>query len=307
MTDWNSVFDGILTERQFKVNEPMNRHNTYGIGGPADVFVMPQTEDQLKQVLRRADELHIPVTVIGGGSNSLISDRGIRGITLCTARIKSSTVRKGNQIIVTGGAGTGAVSRFAMKEGLSGLEFAAGIPGTLLGAVFMNANGYGSKFANVVHSVRTVTRDGRQEKHYTLEEIQYGDSDSVFMHNGDIVLEVVFDLKEGNPEEIKAVMDEYQASRRAKQPLEKRSAGTMFLRPTGHYVGPMIKGCDLMGFAIGDSQVSTKHPDFVVNNGKASAADILAVLHEVQRRVQEKYHVHLPLDVRMMGEDFPQE
>ena len=171
----------------------------------------------------------------------------------------------------------------------------------------MNANGYGSKFANVVHSVRTVTRDGRQEKHYTLEEIQYGDSDSVFMHNGDIVLEVVFDLKEGNPEEIKAVMDEYQASRRAKQPLEKRSAGTMFLRPPGHYVGPMIKGCDLMGFAIGDAQVSTKHPDFVVNNGKASAADILAVLHEVQRRVQEKYHVHLPLDVRMMGEDFPQE
>ena len=165
--------------------------------------------------------------------------------------MKSSTVRKGNQIIVTGGAGTGAVSRFAMKEGLSGLEFAAGIPGTLLGAVFMNANGYGSKFANVVHSVRTVTRDGRQEKHYTLEEIQYGDSDSVFMHNGDIVLEVVFDLKEGNPEEIKAVMDEYQASRRAKQPLEKRSAGTMFLRPPGHYVGPMIKGCDLMGFAIG--------------------------------------------------------
>ena len=194
-----------------------------------------------------------------------------------------------------------------MKEGLSGLEFAAGIPGTLLGAVFMNANGYGSKFANVVHSVRTVTRDGRQEKHYTLEEIQYGDSDSVFMHNGDIVLEVVFDLKEGNPEEIKAVMDEYQASRRAKQPLEKRSAGTMFLRPPGHYVGPMIKGCDLMGFAIGDAQVSTKHPDFVVNNGKASATDILAVLHEVQRRVQEKYHVHLPLDVRMMGEDFSQE
>ena len=172
MTDWNSVFDGILTERQFKVNEPMNRHNTYGIGGPADVFVMPQTEDQLKQVLRRADELHIPVTVIGGGSNSLISDRGIRGITLCTARMKSSTVRKGNQIIVTGGAGTGAVSRFAMKEGLSGLEFAAGIPGTLLGAVFMNANGYGSKFANVVHSVRTVTREGRQEKHYTLEGSQ---------------------------------------------------------------------------------------------------------------------------------------
>ena len=291
----------------FRENEPLAAHCTFKIGGPAQLFVMPENEQQLCSAVALCKEQAVRYYLLGNGSNILFADEGFSGVVIDVSALDAEIAVE--DTVLTAGAGVrlAALCKAALKHGLSGLEFAAGIPGTLLGAVFMNANGYGSKFANVVHSVRTVTRDGRQEKHYTLEEIQYGDSDSVFMHNGDIVLEVVFDLKEGNPEEIKAVMDEYQASRRAKQPLEKRSAGPMFLRPPGHYVGPMIKGCDLMGFAIGDAQVSTKHPDFVVNNGKASAADILAVLHEVQRRVQEKYHVHLPLDVRMMGEDFPQE
>ena len=307
MKDWKSVFEGVLTDRQIKVNESMKLHTTYGIGGLADVFVLPQSIEELKKVLQKAAAMNIPVTVIGGGTNTLVSDKGIRGITICTTRIKNSVVRKGNTIIVTGGAGTGMVSRFAQKQGLSGLEFAAGIPGTLLGAVFMNANGYGGCFADVVTSVRTITRNGLEEHIWNLTDIAYGNSDSIFMKNGEILIEVTMSLKEGDVEAIKKTMDEYQLSRRTKQPLEKRSAGTMFLRPPGKYVGPMVKACNLMGFSVGDAQVSTKHPGFVVNNGNASAKEIMDVLHEVQRRVKEKYQVHLPLDVRMLGEDFPQE
>lgn len=307
MRDWNKFFEGILTERQIKCNEPMSRHTTYGIGGPADVMVLPASLDELKAVLQKADSEQIPVTVIGGGSNTLVSDKGIRGITVCTQRMKPYMKREGNTITAGGGAGTGPVSRFAWKEGLSGLEFAVGIPGTICGAVFMNANGYGGDFASVVTRVKAISRNGREEHVYTNEEIHYGRSDSIFMKNGDIVVEVTMTLKPGDPDAIKAAMDEHQLSRRTKQPLDKRSAGTMYLRPPGHYVGPMIKECGLPGFSIGDAEVSTKHPGFVVNNGKATCADVLAVLHEVQRQVGEKFKVELPLDVRIIGEGVHQE
>lgn len=302
MTDWKAFFEGILTERQIKEKEVMSHHTTYGIGGPADVFVTPQNENELVRILQKAADADIPVTVIGGGSNCLVRDDGIRGITLCMLRMKPSIERNGDHIIASGGAGTGPVARFAWKEHLSGLEWVVGIPGTICGAAFMNANGYGGHMADVVRSVRCVTRDGAQFRNWALRDIAYGDSDSLFMKNGDIVLGVDMELHPGVPQEIQDRMNAYQQSRREKQPLEKRSAGTMFLRPPGHYVGPMIKACGLMGFAVGDAQVSLKHPDFVVNNGHATCEQILAVLHEVQRRVQEKYHVYVPLDVRILGD-----
>ena len=307
MTDWKAFFDGILTEREIKIDEPMSRHTTYGIGGPADVFVMPTTEEQLMAILRKADEENIPVTVIGGGSNTLVSDKGIRGITICTTRLKPGMTCEGDWIIATGGAGTGPVARFAEKNSLKGFEWAVGIPGTVCGAVFMNANGYGSQMKKVVEEVYAISRDGKEKKTYGWDDLHYGDSDSVFMHNGDIIVGVKLHLSKGDPAEIKKEMDEHQLSRRTKQPLDKRSAGTMYLRPPGYYVGPMIKSCDLMGFAIGDAQVSTKHPDFVVNNGKATCQDILDVLHEVQKRIMDTYHVHVPMDVRIIGEGVKQE
>lgn len=307
MTDWKTFFDGILTERDIKIDEPMSRHTTYGIGGPADVFVSPQTEEQLIAILRKADEAGIPVTVIGGGSNTLVSDKGIRGITLCTTRLKPEMTCEDTWITAMGGAGTGTVARFAEKNSLKGFEWAVGIPGTICGAAFMNANGYGSQMKKVVEKIYAISKDGKEKKVYDWDDIRYGDSDSVFMHNGDIIVGVKLHLAKGNPDEIKREMTEHQVSRRTKQPLEKRSAGTMYLRPPGYYVGPMIKDCGLMGFSIGDAQVSTKHPDFVVNNGKASCQDILDVLHEVQRRIQEKYHVHVPVDVRIIGEGVEQE
>ena len=164
MTDWKAFFDGILTEREIKVDEPMSRHTTYGIGGPADVFVMPQTEEQLRAILQKAHKENIPVTVVGGGSNCLVSDKGIRGITICMNRMKQEMTCEGTWITATGGTGTGTVSRFAEKNGLKGFEWAVGIPGTVCGAVFMNANGYGSQMKQVVEEVYAITRDGSEDR-----------------------------------------------------------------------------------------------------------------------------------------------
>ena len=307
MTDYAKFFDGILNERQVKLNEPMSRHTTYGIGGPADAFVMPTTEDELIAVLKKAHEEGIPVTVIGGGSNCLVSDLGIRGITICMNRMQQNMTCEGTWITATGGTGTGTVSRVAEKNSLRGFEWAVGIPGTVIGAAFMNANGYGSQMKNVVEEVYAVSRDGLLKKTYGWDDLHYGDSDSIFMHNGDIITGIKIHLAPGNPDEIKRNMTEHQISRRTKQPLEKRSAGTMYLRPPGYHVGPMIKDLGLIGFSIGDAQVSTKHPDFVVNNGKATCQQILDVLHEVQKRIQNQYGVHVPMDVRILGEGVFQE
>ncbi len=307
MTDWKVFFDGILTEREFKVDEPMSIHTTYGIGGPADVFVTPTTEAGLVKVLRRAATGGVPVTIVGGGSNCLISDKGIRGITISMQRMKPELMCEGDWIIANGGTASAAVSRLAWKNQLKGMEWAVGLPGTICGAAFMNANGYGSSMKRVVESVRAMTRDGKEEKVYGWDDLHYGDSDSIFMHNGEIILGVKLHLSHGNADEIKRAMDEHQLSRRTKQPMDKRSAGTMYLRPPGYYVGPMIKACGLMGFSIGDAQVSTKHPDFVVNNGHATCEEVLAVLHEVQRRVKERFNVHIPLDVRIIGDGVEQE
>ena len=187
MTDYAKFFDGILNERQVKLNEPMSRHTTYGIGGPADAFVMPTTEDELIAVLKKAHEEGIPVTVIGGGSNCLVSDLGIRGITICMNRMQQNMTCEGTWITATGGTGTGTVSRFAEKNSLRGFEWAVGIPGTVIGAAFMNANGYGSQMKNVVEEVYAVSRDGLLKKTYGWDDLHYGDSDSIFMHNGDII------------------------------------------------------------------------------------------------------------------------
>lgn len=307
MTDWKAFFENVLPEQQIKINEPMARHTTYYIGGPADVLVYPANEDELCAVLKKANDYGIPVTIIGGGSNCLISDKGIRGITICTMRMKATMTCREEWITIHGGAGTGSISRFALRNSLKGFEWAVGIPGTINGAVFMNANGYGGKMKHVVQEVYAISRDGREKKIYGWDDLHYGDSYSVFMSNGDIVTGCKLHLAPGNPDEIQRNMTEHQISRRNKQPLEKRSAGTMYLRPPGYHVGPMIKSCGLIGFHIGDAEVSTKHADFVVNNGHATCQQVLAVLHEVQRRLQDKYSVHVPVDVRIIGEGVRQE
>ena len=302
MTNWNSFFEGILDSKQVKINEPMKRHTTYGIGGTADVFVTPFEIEELREILKKAHENSIKVSVIGGGSNTLVSDKGIRGITICTGRLKPSMECEDTFIIAKGGAGTGGVARFALKNSLSGFEWAVGIPGTLCGAVFMNANGYGGQMKKVVQEVYAISRDGKEMKTYDWDDLKYGDSDSVFMHNGDIVIGVKLHLKKGNKEEIDAKMKEYQASRREKQPLDKRSAGSTFKRPKGHFVGKMIEELGLKGFSVGDAKVSTKHAGFLINDGNASCEDMLELIGEIQRRVKETYKVDLYTEVQVIGE-----
>ena len=206
-------------------------------------------------------------------------------------------------IIAKGGAGTGGVARFALKNSLSGFEWAVGIPGTLCGAVFMNANGYGGQMKKVVQEVYVISRDGKEMKTYDWDDLKYGDSDSVFMHNGDIVIGAKLHLKKGNKEEIDAKMKEYQASRREKQPLDKRSAGSTFKRPKGHFVGKMIEELGLKGFSVGDAKVSTKHAGFLINDGNASCEDMLELIGEIQRRVKETYKVDLYTEVQVIGEE----
>lgn len=306
MMNWNSFFEGVLDLKKVKINEPMKRHTTYGIGGNADVFVTPTEIEELKLILQKAHLNSIPVSVIGGGSNTLVSDKGIRGITLCTQRLKPLMECKDTFITVMGGSGTGAVARFALKNELTGFEWAVGIPGTFCGAVFMNANGYGGQMKKVVQEVYTVSKDGKHEKTYDWDDLKYGDSDSVFMHNEDIIIGAKIHLKKGKKEEIQTKMNEYQSSRRLKQPLDKRSAGTMYLRPPGYYVGPMVKACGLAGYSLGDAQVSEKHQGFVVNNGNATCDEIVGVLKHVQKTVKEQFNIRIGIDVRVIGEDTEQ-
>lgn len=194
------LFEGILDERLIKVNEPMAHHNTYGIGGNADVFVSPADKESLIAVLRKSAAEGLPVTLIGGGSNCLISDKGIRGVTICTSRIKPEMACFETWITAYGGVGTGTVARFAQKNSLTGFEWAVGIPGTLCGAAFMNANGYGSKMRNVVEEVYAVSIDGEIDKVYGWDDLHYGESDSVFMHNGDVIYGVKLHLAMGDSE-----------------------------------------------------------------------------------------------------------
>lgn len=306
MINWNAFFEDIIDIKKVKLNEPMKRHTTYGIGGNADVFVTPTDIDELRKILEKAHENSLEVNVIGGGSNTLVSDKGIRGITISTKRLKPSMECNETFIIAMGGVGTGAVARFALKNSLKGFEWAVGIPGTFCGAVFMNANGYGGQMKQVVQEVYALTRDGKEIKTYDWDDLKYGDSDSVFMHNGEIIIGAKLHLKKGETEEIQKRMNEYQSSRRLKQPLDKRSAGTMYLRPPGYYVGPMIKACGLAGYACGDAQVSEKHQGFVVNNGNAKCEEILHVLKHVQKTVKEKFNIRIGIDVRVIGQDVEQ-
>lgn len=255
--------------------------------------------------------------MIGGGSNTLVSDKGIRGITICMNRMKQEMTCEGEWITASGGTGTGTVARFAEKNSLKGFEWAVGIPGTVCGAVFMNANGYGSQMKRVVEEVYAITRDGKEKKTYGWDDLHYGDSDSVFMHNGDIIVGVKLHLSPGNPEEIKREMTEHQISRRTKQPLEKRSAGTMYLRPPGYHVGPMIKDCGLIGFSIGDAQVSTKHPDFVVTTDmlparrswmccmKSRSASWRNIMSTSRSMCVSSVKVYSRKDNRRIGEELP--
>lgn len=294
-------FSSILKKEQIRLHEPMARHTTFGIGGPADCFLMPADREELRRVCAVIREEEMPFFIVGGGANLLVRDGGIRGAVICTGRLQQIR-QEGRYIVADAGVSTARTARFAMERGLSGMEFAGGIPGTIGGAAFMNAGAYGGEMSRIVASAVTCGADGVIHR-YDRDQIGYAYRHSLFMDRPqEILLELTLELTPGDPETIRSEMDEYNRRRHEKQPLEARSAGSTFKRPEGHFVGAMIEELGLKGYSVGDAAVSSKHAGFLINKGRATCAEMLTLIHEIQARVKERYGVDLEPEVQIIGE-----
>ncbi len=294
-----------LTE-QFKdalilTEEPMKGHTTFRIGGPADIYVEPDFPSiiPLIQYLKEQD---VPFTMIGNGSNLLVSDKGIEGVVISLGKKSADITVDGDKMIVQAGAMLSTVANTAADNGLTGLEFASGIPGTIGGAVYMNAGAYGGEMKDVLESVLVLTEDFKQ-KMMTPEELELSYRHSSLMENGGYVLSAVIKLQPGDKSEIKAKIDDIRAQRTAKQPLNYPSAGSTFKRPEGYFAGKLIDDAGLRGYSVGGAQVSEKHCGFVINKDKATAADVLKLMNDVDDIVYEMFGVHLTPEVRIIGRD----
>lgn len=284
--------------------EPMKNHTTFRIGGPADALALPKTPEEVAEVVRFCHEHAQPYYVLGNGSNLLVSDEGYRGLVLQLYRNFNDIQVNGETITVQSGAMLAAVARTAYQTGLTGLEFASGIPGTIGGAVVMNAGAYGGEMKNVLKEVTVLTKEG-EVLVIPAKALELGYRTSVIPKNGWIVLGAVLQLKKGDQEQILARMEELKEQRITKQPLDLPSAGSTFKRPEGYFAGKLIMDAGLRGFTVGGAQVSEKHCGFVVNRGNATAADVWELICEIKRRVKEMTGVELEPEVKLLG-DFPQ-
>ena len=291
-----------LPSTRVREEEYLRHHTTFKIGGPADLFVEPTTMAELSFALRTIHEFDVPVTIIGCGSNILVKDGGIRGAVVSVRHMTQIMDCNDNVLCIGSGYMLKDASEFAWENGLTGLEFAIGIPGTLGGAVFMNAGAYDGEMSHVVTAVRAVDFQGNI-KEYDASHLDFGYRHSVFHDNHEVIGEVIMTLKPGDKNVIKARMDELTEKRESKQPLEFASAGSTVKRPPGYFAGTLIEQTGLKGLSVGDAQVSHKHAGFVINTGSASAKDVLDLIAEVQRRVYDQHGVHLEPEVRMIGED----
>ena len=284
-------------------DEPMATHTTFRVGGPADLFVMPSSIEEVKEVLGACDAAGEKTYIVGRGSNLLVADSGLRGFVVQLAgNFAQADVRDDGCIVATAGISNAKVAAQALKAGLTGFEFAAGIPGTIGGAAIMNAGAYDGEFKQVAIAVTCLDVD-RNIIDVSADQAQWGYRHSMMMDAGMTVLEVTLKLAEGDVEEIRARMDELAHRRSDKQPLDLPSAGSTFKRPQGYYAGKLIQDAGLMGYTVGGAQVSTKHAGFVVNFDNATAADIAQVIYDVKARVLSEFGVELEPEVRMWGFD----
>lgn len=285
----------------FRENELMQNHTSFRIGGPADLFVLPTDFHQLKDVVTKARLEKIPLTVIGNGSNLLVKDKGIRGVVVKLGNTIKHIVCQEEKIIAEAGASLAAVANKAAICSLTGLEFAVGIPGSIGGAVFMNAGAYDGEMSKVVTRVTVLTVDG-EIKDLNKEELNFCYRHSSIQDNGAIVISVEMQLAKGKADEILAKMADFTNRRTTKQPLDIPNAGSMFRRPVGHYAGTLIEKAGLKGYTVGGAKVSTKHAGFVVNMGNATADDVLNLISEVQKKVYDYSGVYLEPEVKILGE-----
>ena len=291
----------ILPENRVREEEPMRLHTTFRVGGPARCFVVPETSQQLRQVVRCCQEEEVAYYIIGNGSNLLVSDQGYEGVVIQIFREMNRIEVQGDKIKAQAGALLSAVAARALEAGLAGFEFAAGIPGTLGGACVMNAGAYGGEMKDVLKEVQVLTRQGEI---ITLqkEQLEMGYRTSRIAREQYIVLEAALELKRGKASAIREKMEDLKERRVTKQPLEYPSAGSTFKRPEGYFAGKLIQDAGLRGFRIGGAQVSEKHCGFVINRDQATATEISQLIREIQMRVKENSGVELEPEVKRLGE-----
>lgn len=299
-----SMYDYIRTivpEERLLFHEPMNRHTTFRVGGEAECMAVVETQDELSQLVSYLGRIEQEYFVLGNGSNLLVGDKGYRGIVVKLGPRLSAVRVEQDHIAAGAGALLSQVAFAARDAGLSGMEFAAGIPGSIGGGIVMNAGAYGGEMKQIVKMVRVMDKEGEI---LTLDNdtMEFGYRTSIIRNRPFIVLGVVLKLTPGNRDEISAKMEELMKQRKSKQPLEYPSAGSTFKRPEGYYAGKLIMDAGLRGYRIGGAQVSEKHCGFVINSGGASAADIREVIEEVQERVKDRFHVRLEREVIFLGD-----
>lgn len=300
-TDILGKLQDIVGSDNIVSDEPMRKHTTFRIGGNADIFVRPESKEQIAEILRLCREQDVPYFILGNGSNLLVGDRGFRGVVINIMDNMNDIKVDGGIIKAQAGAMLIKVSRAARDNSLTGLEFASGIPGTIGGAIYMNAGAYGGEMKDVVTQVTAMDAEGEI---YTFgtDELEFSYRHSVIQQRDLIVLDVTMKLAAGDQKIIDDRMSELAVARRTKQPLEYPSAGSTFKRPEGYFAGKLIMDAGLRGYRVGDAQVSEKHCGFVVNRGNATADDVIKLIDDVKAKVSEEYDVVLEPEVRMIGE-----
>ena len=295
------IFAG-CTQRPLLPAEPMTKHTSFHIGGPAELMAQPQSEAELQSLLLKAAEAAVPVTLVGNGSNLLVRDKGIRGLVIKLGSMLRDIKVSGNVLTFGSGVSLAQASKKAAELGLSGMEFAVGIPGSIGGAVYMNAGAYDGEISKVVKSVRVMDAAGEVSE-LSAGELDFGYRHSALQGSGKIVTSVTVELSAGDKQAIAEKMADFSNRRITKQPLELPSAGSMFKRPPGYFAGTLIDQTGLKGYTVGGAQVSTKHAGFVVNIGGATAADVLQLISDVQAKVFAAHGVHLEPEVLVLGEE----
>lgn len=299
--DWITTATAELSAIKLNYNMKMSECTTFKIGGPAEVLAEPQNVRELQQLIDFCNSNDVPFFILGMGSNLLVRDGGVKGMIIRLSGDFCDYKIDGVSVVSGAGVAVAELSKALSAQGLSGLEYACGIPGSVGGAVFMNAGAYDGETADVVEWVDVCSADGEIYR-VERDELKFAYRHSRFQETGEIILSVGMCLKLGDSEENMAKVIDYTDKRNSKQPLEDASAGSTFRRPEGHYVGPMIEEAGLKGFSIGGAQVSLKHAGFVINRGNATAEDVLALIEHVREVIKEKYGVDLQPEVRVIGE-----
>jgi UDP-N-acetylmuramate dehydrogenase len=292
---FNQINDLIVKE-----NVPLKKYTTFEVGGPADLFLVPKNGKALKRLTKIIKKNNSNYFVLGKGSNIIVGDKGYRGIIIYTGQLNDIQVLD-NKIVAQSGATLKELSDIALENSLTGIEFACGIPGSLGGAVFMNAGAYGGEMNNIIKTATAVNNKGK-EVTFKNEELNLSYRNSIFQDNDYIILKAVIQLKKGNQQEIKKQVDTLNKKREQKQPLEYPSAGSSFKRPEGYYTGPLIEKANMKGYQIGGAQVSKKHAGFIINKDNATAEDIVNLIKKIQEEVYKISGVELEPEPKFLGE-----